>query len=86
MSNAQTFSLLLAMHSVGMYTNSLSSKKKAWDHTVNFNLWCMIGTFIHPVITSVYHDRCLYTPRDNFHAYSKGLDPANKAKAAIRQQ
>ena len=35
MSNAQTFSLLSAMLSVSMYTTSLSSKKKVWDHTVN---------------------------------------------------
>ena len=72
----QTFSLLSAMLSVGMYTTLLSSKK-ARDHIVNFTLWSMIGIFIHKVITFAFHDRCLYTPSDNFYAYSKGLDPAN---------
>ena len=82
MSNAQTFSILSAMPSVGMYKNSLSRGKKAWDHTVNLNNLSMIGIFIHKIITFAFHDRCLYTPSDNFHAYSKGLDPANKLKAA----
>ena len=86
MSNAQTFSLLSAMLSVGMYTTSLSSKKKAWDYTVNFNLLSMIGIFINKVITFAFHDRCLYTPSDNFYAYSKGLDPANKAKAVTGRE